>query len=203
MIKSCIALSCLALIATLGSATAKTYKVSVTTELEHFSIDGYSGPLSDDEQYLISGPEDPVLENFRPGFVKAAFSDAGIAFFEEIIEHGDKAYRISGCKGVFTLHCQWTTVFYGEINALGFDVDYPSAGFFADLSSPRGTVSAATDDDYSWTNSVGQHSTYNGETLRHDLKTYEVEVVPLPGAMSLALGGFAIFGAFAHRRRKP
>lgn len=204
-------LSMVAIMPFIGSASAATYKISVQSSLETFSLDGYflGAGAFENISRDVEGINDPVLENFPwQNFIDGAFSRGGSMRFTEVFyEQGaypdDNTYwRGSACTGVFVLFGRCDAEFQGRLT--DSFINLTSSTFFSlyQINSESGTIDAVTDLDYFWRNALGENSVNNGETIRHRIEGISISQVPVPASgllMLLSLVGLG--GAHMMRRR--
>lgn len=213
----CAALLAFTIFPQVGAAA--TYRISVDAILSRLSFDGLefcpSRPATSSDctrfaNYVISGPSDPVLENFNTspfvdGLLSSAFSETGKLILRENLDPSciPDCYDVLEATGVFNFG--WRTagrVVDFEIRELGI---WYSRGFGSGvrtLSTADMLILSANDDDgVRWTNTLGTFTWTNGYFLRHEILDYEVSKIPLPPTLAMALVGLGAMGFLSRRKR--
>lgn len=201
----------IAIISTITSVSAASYRVSVSSSLAKFSLDSYHLSSGKIEYYSrnVDGKSDPVLENYPwKNFIEGAFSQGGSMRFTEVF-YGPSAYpddntywRGSDCTGVFAMFGRCESEFQGHLTEGFIDLTSSSYWYVHRISAASGAIDMATDLDYHWHNALGENYTNNGETVSHRIERINISPVPVPASgllMLLSLVGLG--GARMMRRR--
>ncbi|TCS66650.1 hypothetical protein EDD52_102468 [Primorskyibacter sedentarius] len=182
-------------------AVAATYKISVKTSLEQFSLNLIRYDEEDYPyrvRYDVRSSDDPVLENYPyQHYIDAAFSGYGsMQLSDRIGASGSTYWTASNCTGVFVKGFCQSNYFLGQVT--GSSINLLDGGYYHhSLSTESGIIKTATDSSYDWSNSLGNFTVLFGENIVNRIDAISISQVPVPASGLLLL--MAVFGTCCAR----